>query len=586
MGAGVPGQLKEPSAMDTVPGQDGRPSTARDRDEAELIRLRRELDVRNRVITMFLDYPDEEVYGAISRVLMEALDSGRAMVGWTDANGTLVCPMRMEDRPPDPVVGPGRVELSQDVWGGIWGRAMEQKAVQWTNSSQASAKGHIKVDRVICAPIVHRESVVGGLIVANKPTDYGEEDIALMATLARTVAPVVSEKVRRMSGDTGASRASGSMGGSAIAAVDLLENANDLVQSVDPQGRYLYVNSAWLNTIGYTAEEVKHLTMWSVIHPNHWNHCRLVFKEIIGGKKKECVAVSFRTKDGATVELEGNLSGILEGGRLASTIGIFRNVTERKRIERDLAAQRNRSRVYLDLLTHDVNNLNQGVLTNMELLMRVEGLPVDVRRYAQRTHEQTIAISRLIRSVKKLSDLVDGHLKPCDVDGRVAIGSALERVRRAHPNRIVDGRLEMPMGEVVLNGNELLEEAFEYVLHYLVKVDPGDQASIVVVVIASEDGKAWRFFFKGSGEGMADVLGTRALEMGERTGGSVSIIELGLTIVSEVVSGLGGRAWVEQLDPADPEKGSGIVLELPRGQGHECESPTGEGDQAKMAIPW
>lgn len=43
---------------------------------------------------------------------------------------------------------------------------------------------------------------------------------------------------------------------------------------------------------------------------------------------------------------------------------------------------------------------------------------------------------------------------------------------------------------------------------------------------------------------------------------------------------------MEQLDPADPEKGSGIVLELPRGQGHECEGPTGEGDQAKMAIPW
>ena len=31
---------------------------------------------------------------------------------------------------------------------------------------------------------------------------------------------------------------------------DLCENANDLIQSVDPEGRFLYVNKAWLHTLG------------------------------------------------------------------------------------------------------------------------------------------------------------------------------------------------------------------------------------------------------------------------------------------------------------------------------------------------
>jgi len=37
---------------------------------------------------------------------------------------------------------------------------------------------------------------------------------------------------------------------------ELLENAIDLVQSMTPDGRFLYVNSAWRDTLGYSQDEV------------------------------------------------------------------------------------------------------------------------------------------------------------------------------------------------------------------------------------------------------------------------------------------------------------------------------------------
>ena len=47
---------------------------------------------------------------------------------------------------------------------------------------------------------------------------------------------------------------------------DLSENANDLIQSVTPDGRFLYVNKMWRETLAYSEEEVADLTRWDIIH--------------------------------------------------------------------------------------------------------------------------------------------------------------------------------------------------------------------------------------------------------------------------------------------------------------------------------
>ena len=55
---------------------------------------------------------------------------------------------------------------------------------------------------------------------------------------------------------------------------DLCENANDLIQSVSPEGRFLYVNRAWLEALGYTREEVEELKVFDVIHPDCRANCQ------------------------------------------------------------------------------------------------------------------------------------------------------------------------------------------------------------------------------------------------------------------------------------------------------------------------
>ena len=58
---------------------------------------------------------------------------------------------------------------------------------------------------------------------------------------------------------------------------DLFENANDLIQSVAPDGSLVYVNRAWRETLGYSEEEIPGLSLFDVIHPDSQGHCIEVF---------------------------------------------------------------------------------------------------------------------------------------------------------------------------------------------------------------------------------------------------------------------------------------------------------------------
>ncbi|MBN2124480.1 MAG: PAS domain S-box protein [Deltaproteobacteria bacterium] len=125
---------------------------------------------------------------------------------------------------------------------------------------------------------------------------------------------------------------------------DLFENANDLIQAVAPDGRFLYVNRAWRETLGYGEEEVERLSVFDIIHPDSRAHCREVFRQVLGGEKVESFEAAFLAKKGGKILLEGNLNCRFVEGRPVSTRAIFRDITERKEIEEALKISEERFR--------------------------------------------------------------------------------------------------------------------------------------------------------------------------------------------------------------------------------------------------
>jgi PAS domain S-box-containing protein len=115
--------------------------------------------------------------------------------------------------------------------------------------------------------------------------------------------------------------------------VDFCEYAYDLIQCVGTEGQLLYVNRSWRETLEYTPEEVKQLRIWSVISPECRDHCAEAFQGIMRGESLNNVEVIFQTKSGVPVYLEGCATLCAEPGFVVHTRGIFRNITERKKME-------------------------------------------------------------------------------------------------------------------------------------------------------------------------------------------------------------------------------------------------------------
>jgi len=105
---------------------------------------------------------------------------------------------------------------------------------------------------------------------------------------------------------------------------DFLENANDLIQSVDSEGKFLFTNRAWRERLGYDDSEIAGLNLFDILDPSCVDECRIIFTEVMKGHDLERVNATFRTRNGEKVFVEGNVNCRTYQGRPVYTRGIFR----------------------------------------------------------------------------------------------------------------------------------------------------------------------------------------------------------------------------------------------------------------------
>lgn len=116
--------------------------------------------------------------------------------------------------------------------------------------------------------------------------------------------------------------------------LDIFDNTNDLIQCLSSDGRFLYTNRAWRETMGYSEDEVGKLSLMDVLHPDSMICCKDRFSRLKKGESLGRIDFKFITRSGETVHLEGDCGSIFRDGEAVSTRGIFRNITETVESER------------------------------------------------------------------------------------------------------------------------------------------------------------------------------------------------------------------------------------------------------------
>jgi PAS domain S-box-containing protein len=120
---------------------------------------------------------------------------------------------------------------------------------------------------------------------------------------------------------------------------ELFYRTSDLIQSVSlSDGRITYVNEAWMQALGYMESEISQLSFVDVVHPTSYEICTDYLCQFRTGHidSLDRVQLTFLTKEGGQILVEGTINYRAESGQPLTILCIFRNTTERQQAELEI----------------------------------------------------------------------------------------------------------------------------------------------------------------------------------------------------------------------------------------------------------
>ncbi|NLI74137.1 MAG: PAS domain S-box protein [Euryarchaeota archaeon] len=251
---------------------------------------------------------------------------------------------------------------------------------------------------------------------------------------------------------------------------------------------------------------------------------------------------------------------IMDGTRGA--IIAFSDITNQREAEEEAIRAKGDMELYLDLLTHNVNNLNAGAKGYLELLLKNDDLDDKTRHYASSSRDLMADIARLIENVRKLQRAEAESLHRSSMD----VNMVIEDVVSSHLNNHTrDIKITFnPAGESLVFGNALLRDVFDNIVENAIKHSGG----VVEVEIISgrfmTEGKEFvRIDITDTGPGISDKMKSVLFNRMQRGRTSASGHGLGLYLAKTVLEMFGARIWADDRIPGDHSRGARFIVLLP-----------------------
>jgi len=148
----------------------------------------------------------------------------------------------------------------------------------------------------------------------------------------------------------------------------LLETMNEGLGVIDDDGVLVHANDALCKMLEYTEKELVGRTTADIMHGFTLDVVFDKIKERIAGKTSR-YETSLIHRSGRLIPTMVSASPLFsEEGEYKGSFAIFTDITKQKLIEKDLQTARDRSLLYLDLMSHDLRNHLQEIQVAAGLL--------------------------------------------------------------------------------------------------------------------------------------------------------------------------------------------------------------------------
>jgi PAS domain S-box-containing protein len=343
-----------------------------------------------------------------------------------------------------------------------------------------------------------------------------------------------------------------------------MDNFRDSAIWIVLDGSIVYVNQETCKSLGYTREELLSMHIWDIDPEFPEERFRELWPE-----KRQGGYVKFESKhvarNGRVFPVEITSSYIKYGDK-EYLITFGRDITERKQVEKELNAAKAQAELYVDLMGHDINNMNQISLGFLELahnMVEMDGkLGEDNIVLLDKAMNALKSCSQLVDNVRKVQRVRLGEYETQVID----VGDMVDDVVKQFDN--IPGRnvkiTSTTNDHCLVHANALFKDVIINLVGNAVKHSRGVITVNVGVSLVTNNGNEYcRIDVEDDGPGIPDQLKSTLFDRLNLTNTRVKGKGFGLCLIKMLVDDYHGKFWVEDSVPGDCTKGARFVVMLP-----------------------
>ncbi|HEY3448740.1 MAG TPA: PAS domain S-box protein [Myxococcales bacterium] len=353
-------------------------------------------------------------------------------------------------------------------------------------------------------------------------------------------------------------------------------------------GVFLDVNPAFEETFGYTragatGRTSQQMGLWA----DRQQRERVIEQLQTSGEARSAEAMFFH-RDGSP--RDGLISArLIEIGGERCILWLFKDITERKRMEEALREASRRKDEFLAMLSHELRNPLAPIRNAAHLLHLLLPEEPRVQRAREIIERQLAHISRLLDDLLDVARITTGTLplRRERFDLREAASFAVEGARPKLMGRECDLSYQDPKRPIWVEGDRVrLAQLVGNLLDNACKFSArGQHIELSLDVVGNGGGPQARVRVRDEGQGIAPELLPHVFELFVQADRSLARSQgglgIGLTLVQRIAAAHGGHVEVHS---AGPGKGSEFSVVLPAVE-EAAARPTGGRERRATAAP-
>jgi signal transduction histidine kinase len=268
-------------------------------------------------------------------------------------------------------------------------------------------------------------------------------------------------------------------------------------------------------------------------------------------------------------QFEVSIVRVDKEGKIKGIKGTRRDVTNRVRMEEKLKESKSQTELYMDLLSHDVSNINTSVLGFLDLMgekLTRSKQSEDLRRFIAQSRSALERSNQMISKVKSLSKIQrqTPELSITDIEERVL--KNVEKVRKQYSEREIIVNYEgRDAGPYIVRCDEMIDEMFLNLLRNSIANTIGSDVEIDLDIRGFKYNNMDGFLLSISdrGKGIPDDMKERLFDRRFRQDGNLPGSGLGLSVIRGIAERYNGRLWVEDRVQGNHRAGTRFMVFLP-----------------------